>query len=255
MRYMVVLLAAFSLTGCSGFSPVGSSTNKPMGPFGEPLANGSSAPRQDTARGNGPTPGAAQTAAVVTSRTDGEYKMGPADVLNISVFNVPELTKTVQVADTGTINLPLVGEVPAAGKTAQQLERDLTTKLGAKYLQNPQVTVTISENNSQHVTVQGAVEKPGVYPIMGKTTLLEFVALAGGFKDTSDSTVLVLRTSEGKRSTAKYDVADIQKGQAQDPTLQSDDVVVAGTSAIKQTFNTVLKALPLASTAKSGATR
>jgi polysaccharide biosynthesis/export protein len=113
----------------------------------------------------------------------------------------------------------------------------------------------ISENNSQHVTVQGAVEKPGVYPITGKTTLLEFVALAGGFKDTSDSTVLVLRTSEGKRSTAKYDVADIQKGQAQDPTLQSDDVVVAGTSAIKQTFDTVLKALPLASTAKSGVAR
>ena len=185
MRYMVVLLAAFSLTGCSGFSPVGSSTNKPMGQFGEPLANGSSAPRQDTARGSGFTPGAAQTAAVVTSRTDGEYKMGPADVLNISVFNVPELTKTVQVADKGRLTCHSLARCQRR-KTAQQLERDLTTKLGAKYLQNPQVTVTISENNSQHVTVQGAVEKPGVYPITGKTTLLEFVALAGGFKDTSD---------------------------------------------------------------------
>jgi polysaccharide export outer membrane protein len=174
------------------------------------------------------------------------YQIGPMDVLDISVFMVPELTKTVQVADTGTINLPLVGELPAAGKTTQQLERELTTKLGDKYLQNPQVTVMLKENNSQHVTVQGAVEKPGVYALKGKTTLLELVAMAGGFKDTSDSTVLVLRNGEGKRSAAKFDVADIQKGQAQDPTMQTDDVVVAGTSAIKKGFNAVLKALPLA---------
>jgi polysaccharide export outer membrane protein len=168
------------------------------------------------------------------------------DVLDISVFKVPELTKTVQVADNGTINLPILGEVPAAGKTTQQVERDLTAKLGARYLQNPQVTVMIRENNSQHVTVQGAIEKPGVYPLKGKTTLLELVAMAGGFKDTSDSTVLVLRNSEGKRSAAKFDVADIQKGQAEDPTVQTDDVVVAGSSAIKKSFNAVLKALPLA---------
>ena len=67
-----------------------------------------------------------------------------------------------------------------------------------------------------------------------------------GFKDTSDSSVLVLRTSQGKRSAAKFDVADIQKGQAEDPIVQSDDVIVAGTSAIKQGFNAVLRALPLA---------
>jgi polysaccharide biosynthesis/export protein len=174
------------------------------------------------------------------------YQIGPMDVLDISVFNVPELTKTVEVAGNGTINLPLLGEVPAAGKTTQQLERELTAKLGAQYLQNPQVTVMVKENNSQHVTVQGAIEKPGVYPLKGKTTLLELVAMAGGFKDTSDSSVLVLRTSQGKRSAAKFDVADIQKGQEEDPIVQSDDVIVAGTSAIKQGFNAVLRALPLA---------
>ena len=76
-----------------------------------------------------------------TAPTTSGYKIGAMDVLDISVFQVPELTKSVQVADTGTINLPLIGEVVVAGKTAQQVERDLTTKLGAKYLQNPQVTV------------------------------------------------------------------------------------------------------------------
>ena len=85
--------------------------------------------------------------------TTSGYKIGAMDVLDISVFQVPELTKSVQVADTGTINLPLLGEVEVAGRTAQQVERDLTTKLGAKYLQNPQVTVFVKEYNSHQVTI------------------------------------------------------------------------------------------------------
>ena len=168
------------------------------------------------------------------------------DVLDISVFNVPDLSKTVQVAETGTINLPLVGEIPAAGKTTRQLERDLTAKLGAKYLQNPQVTVMLKENNSHKVTVEGAVKTPGVYPMKGATTLLQLMAMAGGLDPNSDSTVLVLRTSGGKRSAGKFDISAIQNGSADDPTLQSGDVVVAGTSAIKAGFNNILKVVPLA---------
>ncbi len=169
------------------------------------------------------------------------------DVLDISVFQVPDLSKTVQVADTGTINFPLVGEVPAAGKTAQQLERELAAKLGAKYLQNPQVTVLVKENNSQRFTIEGAVRSPGVFPMKGQTTLLQSMAMAGGIDTvTSDSTVLVLRYTDGKRSAAKFDVAAIQKGNAEDPPIQPGDVLVVGTSAIKAGFNNVLKALPLA---------
>lgn len=174
------------------------------------------------------------------------YKIGPADVLDITVFKVPELSKTVQVAETGTINLPLVGEIPAAGKTTQQVERELTALLGAKYLQNPQVSVMVKENNSQRLTIEGAVKNPGVYPIKTETSLLQLVAMAGGLETTSDSTVLILRTSNGKRSAAKFDVSALQRGQGEDPTLQSGDVVVAGTSAIRSGFNSVLKALPLA---------
>jgi polysaccharide export outer membrane protein len=161
-------------------------------------------------------------------------------MLDITVFKVPDLSKTVQVSETGAINLPLVGEVRAEGKTTQELERDLTAKLGATYLQNPQVTVLVKENNSQRVTIQGAVEKPGVYPVKGRTTLLELVAMAGGLKS------LVLRQQDGKRSAAKFDFGTIQKGKGDDPTMQPGDVVVAGTSAIKAGFNSVLKALPIA---------
>src|SRR5262249_3836623 len=135
--------------------------------------------------------------------TERSYKIGPMDVLDISVFQVPDLTKSVQVSDTGTINLPLVGEVPVAGKTSQEVERDLTAKLGAKYLQNPQVTVYVKEYNSQQVTIEGAVQKPGIFSIKGKTSLLQLIAMANGFDPNSDWTVLVLRESNGRRKAAK----------------------------------------------------
>ena len=165
------------------------------------------------------------------------YKIGPLDTLDISVFQVPDLTKSVQVSGTGTINLPLVGEIAVAGRTAQEVERDLTSRLGAKYLQNPQVTVYVKDYNSQRVTITGEVGKPGVYPIKGTTSLLQMVATAGGLNGTSDSTVLVIRESDGKRSAAKFDVSAIQNGKAEDPTLQAGDSIVAGTSAIKSGFN------------------
>ena len=167
-------------------------------------------------------------------------KIGPQDVLDISVFQVPELSKTLEVSDTGTINFPLLGEITAAGKTPEELERELTSKLAADYLQHPVVTVLVKESNSQRVTISGAIDKPGIYPIKGPTSLMQIVALAGGFKDESDSTVLILRQKGGSRMAARYDVAEIEAGRTKDPFLQANDVVVAGTSAIKQTFGTIL---------------
>ncbi|MFA9476435.1 MAG: polysaccharide biosynthesis/export family protein, partial [Filomicrobium sp.] len=123
---------------------------------------------------------------------DVAYKIGPQDVLEISVFKVPELSKSAQVAEIGTINLPLLGEVPAAGKTARELERDLTAKLGAKYLQSPQVTVAVKEYNAQRVTIEGAIRKPGVYPIRSKTSLLQLTAMAEGLRDDAESSGIVI---------------------------------------------------------------
>src|SRR3954468_21321091 len=118
--------------------------------------------------------------ASATAADNASHKLGPLDVLDISVFQVPELSKSVQVSDAGSINLPLLGEVKASGKTAQEIERELTVRLGKKYLKNPQVTVFVKENKSQQVTIEGAVRKPGVYPIAGKKTLLQLVATAEG---------------------------------------------------------------------------
>jgi polysaccharide export outer membrane protein len=176
------------------------------------------------------------------------YKIGPQDVLDISVFKVPELSRSVQVADAGTVNLPLVGEVQAAGLTARDLERDLAKKLGAKYLQSPQVTVYVKEYNSRRITLDGAVKKPGVYPIRGKTSLLQLIAMAEGPTDGADtSSIVVFRQVDGKRSAARFDLDEIRAGKTKDPALQEGDVIVVNESAMKAAFQSVLKALPITS--------
>ena len=185
----------------------------------------------------------------VSDPSSSAYKIGPLDVLEVSVFKVPDLSRTIQVADSGTINLPLVGEVPAAGRTAQDVERDLTKRLGAKYLQSPQVNVYVKEYNSQRVTIEGSVKKPGVYPIRGDASLLQIIATAEGLTDTAQSEVAVFRNVDGKRTAAKFDIGDIRSGTLQDPKLVQGDVVIVSDSAVKSAYQGLLKAIPLASIA------
>ncbi len=175
------------------------------------------------------------------------YKIGPLDVLEITVFKVPDLSKTVQVSEAGTINFPLIGEVETSGKSAREMEQLLAKKLGAKYLQNPQISVFVKEHNSQRVTVTGAVKKPGVVPMAGGLSLLQAIAISGGLDEVAESTAVLMRVTDGKRLAGRYDVADIQAGRADDPPLQSGDVIIVPTSDMKQGFNTVLRLVPLAS--------
>jgi polysaccharide export outer membrane protein len=127
------------------------------------------------------------------------YILGPEDVIKIDVFNVPELSKTVRIANDGTISLPLIGRVQAAGLTSEQLRKELADKWGENYLQDPQVTVFIDQFKAMPASVIGAVEKPGLYPLTGRRTLIEMLSMAGGFgkKGTSAAgrTVLVTRKS------------------------------------------------------------
>ena len=97
------------------------------------------------------TPAAEAAAKLTSAATPGSnaYKIGPLDVLEVAVFKVPDLSKTVQVGEDGTITYPLIGQVPAAGKTAQELARDLEQNLGAKYLRSPQVTIVVKELHSR----------------------------------------------------------------------------------------------------------
>ena len=185
--------------------------------------------------------------AAATAEDNASYRVGPLDVLDISVFKVPDLSKSVQVSDRGTINLPLLGQVKAQGKTAQQIEAELTSRLGAKYLKDPQVTVFVKENKSQQVTIEGAVKNPGVYPIGGKKTLLQLVATAQGVNpDTYSNDITIFRTVDGTRSSSTFDIDQIKAGKLDDPPLQAGDVVVVDTSAAKTSFQNLLKVVPIA---------
>jgi polysaccharide export outer membrane protein len=149
----------------------------------------------DTTAGNLPGNSDHSSDALV----DPNYILGPEDVINIDVFNVPELSKTARVANDGMISLPLIGRVQAAGLTPEQLRQDLAEKWGENYLQDPQVTVFVNEFRAKPVSVIGAVEKPGLYTLTGRRTVIEMLSMAGGFgkKGTSAAgrTVLITRKS------------------------------------------------------------
>lgn len=238
-------------TGC-GVSSINeiSPTAQSLGsaPVESSLAGGSGA--SDVATSSVGKPEVREAAAKLTAVSEpgnAAYKIGPLDVLDVSVFNVADLSKVVQVSEAGTVSLPLIGEQAASGKTPREFEQHLVKVLGAKYLQNPQVTVVVKEYNSQRITMEGAVKKPGVFPIQGRLSLLQAIAIAQGLESASDSTVVIFRTEGGKREAAKFDISEIRSGNASDPQLKAGDIVVAGTSAIKETFQTILKALPLTS--------
>lgn len=180
-----------------------------------------------------------------TPGSDG-YRIGPQDVLDISVYQAPDLAKTVQVAETGTINLPLIGDVQAGGLSARDLERSLKGRLSEKYFQNPQVTVFIREYNSQRVTLEGSVNRPGVYPYRGPTTLLQLVATGGGLSEVANgSDVMVFRTATGAKQAAKFDIDEIKAGRAADPPIMQGDVVIVNASTGKKLYQDIMKALPL----------
>ena len=246
-RANMTRLFAVTLVICAaGLGACGSSSN-----FSNSENNGSFVPTAAAEH----TAALSQAADKLTSTAtpgNSAYKIGPLDVLDVAVFQVPDLTKSVQVADTGTIHYPLVGDVQAAGKTAHQLELDLAKRLGATYLQSPQVTVFVKQFNSQRITVEGSVRNTGVFPLKGRTTLIQALAEAGDIDNNIASGVIVIfRTIDGKRSAARFDFDAIQKGNAHDPELQPADVIVVDTSPTKEFLNSFLHVLPAAGTAQS----
>ncbi|MEG2942513.1 MAG: polysaccharide biosynthesis/export family protein, partial [Thermomonas sp.] len=126
---------------------------------------------------NEPLPPPDTTSATGAYTGASDYRIGAHDLLAISVFGVEELNKEVRVNSNGQVSLPLIGGVMAGGKTISELEADLGKKYADGFLQNPQVTVFVKEFTSQRITLEGAFNKPGIYPITGKTTLLQGIAI------------------------------------------------------------------------------
>jgi polysaccharide export outer membrane protein len=165
-----------------------------------------------------------------------DYRIGPQDVLIVDVFQVPDLSRTVQVDVKGLILLPLIGQVTAGGHTPQEVADQIAAELGKNYMKEPQVTVTVKDSASQKVTIDGAVVKPGIYPIQGNTTLMQAVALASGPDTTlaDISKVAIFRNNGQGKTAAVFNLADIRAGKAADPQVVANDVIVVETSGTRR---------------------
>lgn len=180
--------------------------------------------------GGGSDPGAPSSLNMATPQISlgKDYRVGPNDLIDIEILDLDNFKRTVRVNAAGAITLPLIGGIIVAGLTAQQAEQHIASKYGEKYLQNPQISVFIKEFTTERITVDGAVIKPGIYPLTGQITLLRALALAGGFGAIADSSeVMLFRNNDrGERQVAVFDVDLIRSGKSEDPAIKGDDLIV-----------------------------
>lgn len=172
--------------------------------------------------------GCAHKTKRVEAVPDEPYRVGLEDVLDVSVWRDAELSRTVPVRPDGFISLPLAGEIQAAGKTAKELEAIIKEKLGP-YLQEPRVTVIVREVNSPRVYVTGEVMRPGGYPLRGRVSVLQAIALAGGFSDFAEpGRIVVIRSArDGEAIPVNYDdLVDASAKERLDFFLMPGDTVV-----------------------------
>ncbi len=164
----------------------------------------------------------------VADVTPSGFVIGVEDILNINVWKEPEMSRVVPVRPDGMITLPLIGEIKAVGLTPLQLQ-DQISGLLKKFMSDPQVTVIVTEVRSLTFNVVGQVLKPGYYPLTRRMTVLDAIALSGGFQPfAKQKKVYVLRTSAGKQVRLPFNYKDVIKGKRADENieLQPRDTVV-----------------------------
>ncbi len=161
--------------------------------------------------------------------SDSSYVIGADDLLAINVWKEQEISRTVPVRSDGKISLPLVGELTAGGQTPLQLEQEIAKRLQS-YISEPEVTVIVQDSKSRKINILGMVARPGSYLLTGSTTVLDAIAMAGGFKDfAKQKAVYVLRQGEnGSEQRLPFNYKDVIKGKntEQNIHLQPRDTVV-----------------------------
>jgi polysaccharide biosynthesis/export protein len=182
--------------------------------------------------------------SVDTNAPRPEASITPLDHLTVTVFREPDLSvEDVTVDESGRVILPLVGPVAAAGKSTEVFSSEVAGKL-QRYLKSPQVAVSVKQAASRRVTVTGSVMEPGVYPIEGRLTLLQAVALARGPSQVASlDQTLIFRVRNGQRTAAKFNLSAIAKGKAEDPEVISGDTVAIGSSGFKTAWRDIVLSL------------
>ncbi|GGD49582.1 hypothetical protein GCM10011411_06690 [Aurantiacibacter arachoides] len=219
LRKIIALAALSLLAACASTPPLGG-------------APGS----QVTTAAELPVPTVADFAPVST-----DAQLRPLDVLEVVLFGIEDLSRTVQVGANGTFTYPLIGSVSAIGRTPEELGIELENRFRQTYVLNPDVTVRVTARAQQYVTVGGEIASPGRFEIDGPITLMEAVAMGGGLDEyAARDEVLVFRTVGDDRYIGVYNVEGIQRGNYADPTVYPNDIVMVGDSPGRRRLERIL---------------
>jgi len=174
----------------------------------------------------------------------------PGDRIAIKIFGEPDLSGENYVVDAaGYIQLPLVGEVIAAGQTPRQLSAELQRRLATRFVRDASITLTVVERTVDTFTVEGEVNNPGVFTATPTATLLSAMALARSTKDTAKTDdIIVFRNINGQRAGGRFNLSAIRRGRSPDPQIIAGDMIVVVNSAGKSAWRDLLGALPLLNT-------
>ena len=174
------------------------------------------------------------------------HYVGPFDEISVDVLGLPELSRQVRVDAAGHVAVPLAGSIDVTGKSPEELALVIEDRLRSSYVRDPHVTVTVTETVSQTMTVDGEVRTPGIYPVIGRMTLMKAIASAQGTSDIAQTShVVVFRRVEGQQMAALYDLRAIRLGAYRDPDIYTIDVVVVGESNARRLFPQILQAAGL----------
>lgn len=178
------------------------------------------------------------------------YAIGPFDKLRIDVMGMPEFSLLEIQADAGgRFSVPLAGSIEAGGKTPDEVSSLIRSRLQAEHVRDPKVSVNLLETVSQQITVEGEVETPGLYPAVGRMTLLSTIARAEGTTEfTNLNDVIVFRTVDNQKYAALYSLAAIRRGAYEDPEIFANDRVIVGDSPQRRLFRDLLQVVPLVTT-------
>jgi len=234
-KRVAAIIVFMALASCAGTAPLGKGAGTPV----------RQSDIQVVQKGDLPPPERADL-----FEQNRAYLIGPFDKLVIDVFGIEELSKKeVQTDAGGRISFPLAGIVEAAGKTPAEVEDILEERLRGRFVRDPQVTVNLKETVSQVITVDGQVKEPGLYPVIGRMTLMRAVATAKGASEFAKlNDVVIFRTVAGKKMAALYNLKAIRRGYYEDPEVFANDVVVVGDSQARRLFRDFLQIGPLLTT-------
>lgn len=172
--------------------------------------------------------------------------LGPLDVIRVNVFRVPELTGEYQVDLKGNVDLPLLGQVNVRNQDAAAFAQELERLYGARYLNQPDITVRVATSSQLNVTIEGGVNQPGIFALPGQTTLVGAIALARGINpaDSNPRRIVIFRKREGRTVAAAFDLISIRHGEMADPLVYPGDTIIVDASKIRAIYRDLVQTLP-----------